>query len=67
MFFFGFIIMLLLRSNAIEYKAVEELDLYKYDGLWYQVYGDNFNKLFQGDGKCSTAHYTINERNNCGL
>lgn len=64
MFFIGFIIMLLLRSNAIEYKAVEELDLYKYDGLWYQVYGDNFNKLFQGDGKCSTAHYTINEGNN---
>lgn len=42
-----------------EYKAVDELDLTKYDGLWYQVYGDNFNKLFQGNGKCSTAQYKL--------
>ena len=34
---------------AKEYKAVNELDLTKYDGLWYQIYGDNFNKLFQGN------------------
>lgn len=42
-----------------EYKAVDELDLTKYDGLWYQVYGDSFNKLFQGNGKCSTAQYKL--------
>lgn len=42
-----------------EYKAVDELDLTKYDGFWYQVYGDNFNKLFQGNGKCSTAQYKL--------
>jgi len=42
-----------------EYKAVDELDLTKYDGLWYQVYGDSFNKLFQGNGKCSIAQYKL--------
>tara|TARA_B100000925_G_scaffold291759_1_gene281229 strand:+ start:3485 stop:4015 length:531 start_codon:yes stop_codon:yes gene_type:complete len=42
-----------------EYKAVDELDLTKYDGFWYQVYGDSFNKLFQGNGKCSTAQYKL--------
>ena len=40
-----------------EYKAVDELNLNQYIGTWYQVYGDNFNKLFQGNGKCSTATY----------
>ena len=44
---------------AKEYKAVDELDLTKYDGLWYQIYGDNFNKLFQGNSKCSTAQYKL--------
>jgi lipocalin len=42
-----------------EYKAVEELDLTKYAGKWYQVYKDNFNRLFQGESKCSTAEYEI--------
>ena len=42
-----------------EYKAVDELDLTKYDGFWYEVYGDNFNKLFQGNGRCSTAQYKL--------
>ena len=40
-----------------EYKAVDDLNLNQYVGTWYQVYGDNFNKLFQGNGKCSTATY----------
>jgi len=42
-----------------EYKAVEELDLTKYVGKWYQVYQDEFNRLFQGEGRCSTAEYEI--------
>lgn len=46
-------------SMCKEYKAVEELDLTKYVGKWYQVYKDNFNRLFQGEGKCSTAEYEI--------
>jgi len=46
-----------------EYKAVDELDLPKYMGKWYQVYKDNFNKAFQGFGRCSTADYSIVESN----
>ena len=28
---------------------------------WYQIYGDNFDALFQGNGKCSTADYELLE------
>ena len=44
-----------------DYKAVDDLDLEKYSGKWYQVYQDNFNKLFQGNGKCSTATYKLTD------
>ena len=46
-----------------EYKAVDELDLPSYMGKWYQVYQNNFDKLFQGIGKCSTAKYKIVDDN----
>ena len=46
-------------SLAKEYKAVDDLDLPSYMGKWFQVYQDNFNKLFQRNGKCSTATYEI--------
>ena len=48
-------------SSAQDYKAVDELNLPNYMGKWYQVYGDNFNKIFQGDGKCSTAQYALTD------
>jgi lipocalin len=50
-------------SLAKEYMAVDELDLPSYMGKWYEVYQDNFNKLFQGNGKCSTATYEIVDEN----
>tara|TARA_B100001989_G_C24354427_1_gene371307 strand:+ start:156 stop:683 length:528 start_codon:yes stop_codon:yes gene_type:complete len=46
-----------------EYKAVEELDLNKYVGSWYEVYGNNFDKTFQGNGKCIQAFYKLNNYN----
>ena len=46
-----------------EYKAVDELDLNKYVGSWYEVYGDNFDKTFQGNGKCVKAFYKLNDYN----
>ena len=46
-----------------EYKAVDELDLNKYVGSWYEVYGDNFDKTFQGNGKCVKAFYKFNDYN----
>ena len=48
---------------ASEYKAVDSLKLENYIGKWYQVYGDNFNRLFQSDGSCSTAKYEIIDDN----
>ena len=45
--------------NSQEYKAVDELNLENYLGKWYQVYQDNFNRLFQGNGRCSTAEYGL--------
>jgi lipocalin len=42
-----------------DYKAVDEIDLTKYMGKWYQVYGDKFNRIFQGNGRCSTAEYGL--------
>ena len=50
-----------------DYKAVDDLDLEKYSGKWYQVYQDNFNKLFQGNGRCSTATYSIIDSNNVSV
>ena len=47
--------------NGKEYKAVDEVDLTKYMGKWYQVYGDGFNNIFQGGGHCSTAEYSLLE------
>lgn len=46
-----------------EYQAVDELNINNYIGKWYEVYQDNFNKLFQGDGRCSTASYSIINEN----
>jgi len=42
-------------------KAVSELNLENYIGKWYEVYQDNFNKVFQGNGICSTADYSLME------
>ena len=32
-----------LTTAASDYKAVDELDLTKYVGKWYEVYQDRFN------------------------
>ena len=52
---------LFLYAQGNEYKPVDEVDLTKYVGHWYQIYGDNFDALFQGNGKCSTADYELLE------
>jgi len=50
-------------SVSKDYRAVDDLDLSKYTGKWYQVYEDKFDKLFQGEGVCATAEYAINANN----
>ena len=58
-----FFLLFISISLARDYKAVDELDLNKYIGLWYEVYQDNFNLLFQNNGRCSTAKYDFAEDN----
>jgi lipocalin len=41
--------------------TVQELDVNKYLGHWYQVYGSPTNVIFQGYGTCITADYGIME------
>ena len=55
------VIFLLIVCNIIDctYKAVDELDVDKYVGDWYQVYQDRFNLIFQEKGTCSKAHYEL--------
>jgi lipocalin len=40
--------------------SIKELDLMKYQGRWYQVYGNRFDQTFEKYSKCITADYTIN-------
>lgn len=61
---FIFIILIIIYTSASkEYKAVDKLDLNKYVGRWYEVYGNNFDKTFQGNGKCVQAFYKFNDYN----
>lgn len=41
--------------------VVNELDVNKYLGNWYQVYGAPTNVIFQGYGTCLTAQYGLLE------
>ena len=63
MIFIFVILIIIYTSTSKEYKAVDELDLNKYVGRWYEVYGNNFDKTFQGNGKCVQAFYKFNEYN----
>ena len=44
---------------VISINTVRELDLEKYQGVWYQMYGNRFDQTFEKYGKCITADYTI--------
>lgn len=52
------------QSNLRGIKSmdtVKQLDVTKYLGNWYQVYGAPTNVIFQGYGKCITAQYGVLE------
>jgi lipocalin len=46
-----------------EYSPVDDLDIEKYAGRWYQVYKDHFDMAFQGEGTCAVADYTLMDGN----
>ena len=45
-----FIFLFFLQVNCKDYKAVDELDLNKYTGVWYQIYENNFDKTLSKTG-----------------
>jgi len=47
-----------LRGSNIP-DVVSELDVEKYLGNWYQIYGAPTNVIFQGYGECLTAEYGL--------
>lgn len=57
--FFLPICALALFSRISSYTFVDELDLTKYDGVWFEVYDDLFDQTFQRGGRCVTAEYTL--------
>ena len=46
-------------ANSLSKNTVETLDLEKYQGRWYQIYGNNFDQLFEKFASCITADYTL--------
>lgn len=58
---------LFVSSFAREYKAVDNLSIEMYTGKWYQVYEDNFDKLFQHEGRCATAEYNVLDDGNVSV
>ncbi len=58
---FILLLFFLLSTSFVESSPVpvEKLDVTKYVGKWYQVYGAPTNVIFQGYGKCITAEYGL--------
>jgi len=45
--------------NSIAINTVEILDLEKYQGRWFQIYGNPFDQFFEKFSSCITADYEI--------
>jgi len=57
LFFTSLVNSIYLSSGAV--STVSNLDLKSYDGRWYQIYGNNFDQLFEKFASCITADYTL--------
>ena len=65
--FLYFITFLNIVLSKTQPETVQELDIDKYLGHWYQVYGSPTNVIFQGYGKCITADYGILDKGNVSV
>lgn len=54
----SFILLNIFAGFEVE-ATVETLDLEKYQGRWYQIYGNNFDQLFEKYSSCITADYIL--------
>jgi len=61
---FGFLYAFVCRASPI---PVDKLDVKKYLGHWYQVYGAPTNVIFQGYGECITADYGLLSNGNISV
>jgi lipocalin len=48
-------------------ETIKEIDVNKYLGNWYQIYGAPTNVIFQGYGKCITAKYNVLDDGNISV
>lgn len=53
-----------LKANP---QTIQEIEVDKYLGYWYQVYGAPTNVIFQGYGKCITAKYDLLDDGNISV
>lgn len=69
-YIFGLFLQLIQMTNSKlfglskEPQTIKQIDINKYLGKWYQVYGASVNYVFQGYGKCITAEYSLLPNNN---
>lgn len=49
------------------YTYVQDVDLSRYDGFWYEVYKDLVDETFQKGGSCVTAQYTLYDNGTVGV
>ena len=54
-----FSLFLFIAFTSSSPQPVDKLDVAKYLGKWFQVYGAPTNVVFQGYGKCITADYGL--------
>ena len=59
MLFIRSIIFSIFIATCLCKNTVNVLDLDKYQGRWYQIYGNNFDQLFEKFASCITADYTL--------
>jgi lysozyme C len=53
-------------SNSL-FTTVKTLDLESYTGRWYQIYGNNFDQLFEKFASCITADYGLTPNGNVSV
>ncbi len=59
LFFIFLLFAFMAKTTGVSLEPVNALDVSKYVGNWYQVYGAPTNYVFQGYGICATAQYGL--------
>ena len=65
--FISYILLHLYCHTSKVAATVDKLNLSEYVGRWYQVYGNNFDQLFEKFASCITADYKLNTDGNVGV